>query len=239
MSGTRNRCGERVAAKSPRGFTLIELLVVIAIIAILAAILFPVFARAREKARTASCQSNLKQMGIAAMMYAQDFDEVLFPYYSDCAANGPLYNSGSALFWGDILYPYYKNPQVETCPSGPGGAPSYSSNTYGANGFVITGRHYAAGGSTPSYFLGDLKEPARTALLFDCNGYWQRPSDLPCSWFWIPGDTRGACTTYPNAQPAAMNNARHNRGVNIAFSDGHVKWRDVMAFINDTTAYVP
>ena len=62
-----------------RGFTLIELLVVIAIIAILAAILFPVFARAREKARQASCLSNCKQMGLAAMMYIQDYDEVFYP----------------------------------------------------------------------------------------------------------------------------------------------------------------
>ena len=87
-----------------RGFTLIELLVVIAIIAILAAILFPVFAKAREKARTASCQSNLKQIGLAFAMYKNDYDET-----------APGYNFSGG--WVTVLQPYTKNSQIFVCPS--------------------------------------------------------------------------------------------------------------------------
>lgn len=93
-----------------KGFTLIELLVVIAIIAILAAILFPVFARAREKARQTSCLSNAKQMGLAYAMYAQDFDD-----------RGPCYDyvAGGTwrMSWDALLYNYVKNEQVFVCPT--------------------------------------------------------------------------------------------------------------------------
>jgi prepilin-type N-terminal cleavage/methylation domain-containing protein len=110
------------------GFTLIELLVVIAIIAILAAILFPVFAQAREKARAVSCLSNTKQMSLGFMMYVQDYDET-FPYwswwYSSDLGGGP-YNDGSSYaagfdhwesFWFNAIYPYVKNSQLYACPS--------------------------------------------------------------------------------------------------------------------------
>lgn len=103
-----------------RGFTLIELLVVIAIIAILAAILFPVFAQAREAARKSTCLSNLKQIGTSMMMYAQDFDERLMPPSSDPAApadesSEPI--SAGAFGWADLMMPYVKNVQIFECPS--------------------------------------------------------------------------------------------------------------------------
>src|SRR5919205_1440213 len=101
------------------GFTLIELLVVIAIIAILAAILFPVFAQARDKARGASCLSNTKQQALAFAMYAQDYDETtVLAYWGDwspcCADRGGHYP------WDKQLTPYMKNKAVYTCPSLPG-----------------------------------------------------------------------------------------------------------------------
>jgi len=112
-----------------RAFTLIELLVVIAIIAILAAILFPVFAKAREKARQASCQSNIKQIGLAELMYVQDYDERFHRQYQIPAGQptvsyhppGPGDNgnhgAGYYLDWIDLAYPYSKNLQQWQCPS--------------------------------------------------------------------------------------------------------------------------
>jgi prepilin-type N-terminal cleavage/methylation domain-containing protein/prepilin-type processing-associated H-X9-DG protein len=100
------------------GFTLIELLVVIAIIAILAAILFPVFAQAREKARATSCLSNCKQLGTAIQMYAQDYDETL-PYSGVYGAQHPLFKAGYNWgFWVILFDPYIKNRNVWQCPSG-------------------------------------------------------------------------------------------------------------------------
>src|ERR1035438_4951515 len=94
-----------------RGFTLIELLVVIAIIAILAAILFPVFAKAREKARTASCSNNCKQIGLAFIQYVQDYDEHYPPYDNDTGGAVPRYG------WELLIQPYIKNTQAFHCPS--------------------------------------------------------------------------------------------------------------------------
>jgi len=100
-----------------RAFTLIELLVVIAIIAILAAILFPVFAKAREKARTASCASNEKQMGLGIIQYTQDYDET-FPCCRMCTGpNSFLGNQTTMLDWRYIIQPYLKNAQILHCPS--------------------------------------------------------------------------------------------------------------------------
>lgn len=128
--------------KERKGFTLIELLVVIAIIAILAAILFPVFARAREKARQASCQSNLKQLGLAMLMYVQDYDE-RFPAGQSIARSndGNIVHNGwawmvdtnwrgqvpSQVFLRDIINPYIKNVQIWRCPSDSRGSDCWSS----------------------------------------------------------------------------------------------------------------
>jgi prepilin-type N-terminal cleavage/methylation domain len=108
-------------------FTLIELLVVIAIISLLAAILFPVFAQAREKARQAACLSNVRQIGNAAMMYAQDYDECIVPQRVGAFPSFPIYywwgsvtmNGGTWVrdMRGGLLFPYMKNNEIARCPS--------------------------------------------------------------------------------------------------------------------------
>ncbi len=139
-----------------RGFTLIELLVVIAIIAILAAILFPVFARAREKARQTSCLSNVKQIGLAFMMYVQDYDE-LFPVYylGNWAPAGHF--SAPYVWWDTPIQSYIKNLQVYRCPS-TGATPVSYNNDYGWN-------HNVFGGGTKA--LAQIETPAQLFLLTD------------------------------------------------------------------------
>src|SRR5438105_695459 len=118
-SAPRKGRGSMYRRRAPnRGFTLIELLVVIAIIAILAAILFPVFAQARDKARMTTCLSNLKQIGTGLMMYAEDYDEIL-PGSKVYGTSHPLYKPYDWALWVPILDPYVKNKKVYACPSGP------------------------------------------------------------------------------------------------------------------------
>ena len=108
---------KRVLSKNSRiGFTLIELLVVIAIIAILAAILFPAFARARENARRASCQSNLKQIGLGFAQYTQDYDEKLPNIVQDGASASNKFISDYTV-WADMIQPYVKSAQLFVCSS--------------------------------------------------------------------------------------------------------------------------
>ena len=130
-----------------KGFTLIELLIVIAIIAILASILFPVFARARENARRSSCASNLKQQGLGIMQYTQDYDEVMVPAWLDgsCYASGGHSDTNTGgcagtdnLKWMDLIQPYVKSEQVFNCPSAIASHPKYDE----ANGSRYG--HYAA-----------------------------------------------------------------------------------------------
>jgi len=120
------------------GFTLIELLVVIAIIAILAAILFPVFAQAREKARQTSCLSNEKQIGTAVKMYIQDYDEQnMFHWYGPIpvSPSGPFISLPGGVFqtWMEVVNPYVKNAQVWMCPSAPKTLTAFTNSCAGAN----------------------------------------------------------------------------------------------------------
>ncbi len=155
--------------KRRKGFTLIELLVVIAIIAILAAILFPVFARAREKARQSSCLNNCKQIGLAIMQYLQDYDEFL-PFF--CMTNNvsvpwtvlPQYSYRNWLLWANQIYPYVNNTQVFVCPSRPEDAMGYSYNMnlgYWGNHATRTGPIY------DGVRLSTIPYPAQTCMVID------------------------------------------------------------------------
>ena len=150
-----------------RAFTLIELLVVIAIIAILAAILFPVFVRARENARRAACQSNMKQIGLAFVQYTQDFDEKYplryFPTWEPGGLNSPPRSSG--LGWGSQVYPYVKSRQVFTCPSDPtqSGVAGLTPVSYGYNHNLP----FSYNGSVPMNAVSQMNQTARTVLAFE------------------------------------------------------------------------
>jgi len=203
-----------------RGFTLIELLVVIAIIAILAAILFPVFAKAREKARQSSCMSNLKQIGLGLIQYIQDYDETTPAawYVSNANVTG-------SWKWADAISPYVKSTQVFQCPSNSTKVvyeaafvpPVMNSGTYsyGANTNYWGGNN--GGGSTCNHVGGraqaDVKVPAETVWATDYSGSFESAAQ-----FDIAGDFLAAPGTgnYPRVY-------RHMEMCNTLFCDGHVK----------------
>ncbi len=201
-----------------KAFTLIELLVVIAIIAILAAILFPVFSRAREKARQASCQSNLKQLALGFLMYAQDYDEKFPAYYP-----GDPYYTG--YWWAWKIYPYIKNTQIYDCPTSP--------DTVGTNPDTALGPRYDGnygwnydGTECGPYGIGSIAaidQPSEIYLVFDSGDQSVRPGtndwaglmeELDLDW----DSKKEGCN-------------RHNMQVNVAFCDGHVKALELRKFV--------
>ena len=210
---------------SQRGFTLIELLVVIAIIAILAAILFPVFARARENARRASCQSNLKQISLSLKQYIQDYDEKYPNPTTGAGAPGPY-------GWVDTMQPYIKSMQIVQCPSdteppgtaaGVGGFTDYYMNAALGN---------TATASSPIYNQGGVSDAAvenqtLTILLADGSG----ASPFSTARYRGNGCTAEGASTITKPAYCAAGLAttgtiyqRHLEGTNLAFVDGHVKW---------------
>lgn len=212
-------------SRQSKGFTLIELLVVIAIIAILAAILFPVFARAREQARKSACMSNLKQIGLGVMMYVQDNDES----YPVCVFVPP---TGSFIYWYQVIAPYVNNTQVFVCPSaGPiQGSGGYGWNIGGTganNGFgyrSVAGSWYTPSGTGPA-MLSSVDEPASTFLASDpaSNGY---PSNGYIS---LGYSTIGYMPVLHGGQVGPFNVSAlaavaPGGGGNYLFADGHVKF---------------
>ena len=201
-----------------KGFTLIELLVVIAIIAILASILFPVFAKAREKARQSSCLSNMKQLGLAVLSYSSDYDEMLptedYPYGGDGNTQGV---DGS---WRGAIYPYCKNAQVFQCPSHKPGAGTYGyfDGRYNDCGMIasyaINDCHQDAGSPTPpeNQSLGSAVDPASVIFIVEGTGLDDDQTDNTNTRGWVPDRTG-----YPSYY-------RHNDGANYSFLDGHAKW---------------
>ncbi len=230
-----------------RGFTLIELLVVIAIIAILAAILFPVFARAREKARQSTCQSNLKQIGLAIMMYVQDYDE-LMPGFKHYAIPGD--SNSRVEGWYDTLEPYTRNEQIGRCPSGsyiatyartslPTGvgfnknsfmgsyaAPAQDSACATSLGRLGTLWNY----TPPGVPIADLTKPANTVMLFEATTSWSQQVNG------YGRDASGNLLTMTVDDKRGIQDFRHNGQMDVLFSDGHVK-SETPGFMADLNVY--
>lgn len=213
-----------------KAFTLIELLVVIAIIAILAAILFPVFAKAREAARATTCKSNLKQIGTAAAMYSQDYDEKIVVSYDGYA--NPY---GGTTYWMYFILPYTKNVGIYTCPS------TSLNREANLNNPQVTSyghQHNNLGwglGSAPA--MADIQRPAETIYFSDVarfTGDWPTFVANPdTDQITLTGNgatyTRryDQCTSCPGT-PGCCGDAftvagRHSGQCNIVYLDGHVK----------------
>jgi len=241
-------------ARTPRrsGFTLIELLVVIAIIAILAAILFPVFAQAREKARATACLSNTKQMGNAIAMYVQDYDETLPP-----GGRGTVKPNR----WYDMTNPYIKNRQVYQCPSAPeqsvrATGDIYTAGGYGCNQNVMDWNN-GDGTGTGGRALASMETPADTFVISDgaqlkntvvaanrdpeswlqhIGGSSRSPNARASDWqVTPPGSWTGESKRYERYDSWGNEGRRpvprHNKGLNVIYADGHAKWSPITRFL--------
>ena len=213
--------------RQQRGFTLIELLVVISIIAILAAILFPVFVQAREKARAASCLSNARQIGLAFSMYCQDFDEV-YP---------PAVDAVSGAWWEGMVGPYIKSGSIGgilTCPSAPSRAYAYS-----MNGSMSGKTDAAASNPADTILAADGAQAPRLAnpvdklpqagpyFLYTYPGLGDSMWSVPPNLLNGTGDPNATIRTdLPDTDTDSAQGLmrfRHSEGVEAAFADGHTK----------------
>ena len=229
-----------------RGFTLIELLVVIAIIAILAAILFPVFAQARDKARATACMSNMKQLATGVTMYVQDSDERLFFRPAASAAKVGSGRSGAVITgtvasaqaqWWNLLMPYLKNKGVYSCPSDP-----LQPTSVDASGNSTIPRSFVASCTAEDLTLAQADNPSNTIVITEKWGYvdngvgstgtkvnnetWMEPFDGDECQAGSDVNSSGACTDAQTGYPVGMVKManRHQGGMNNAFFDGHAKW---------------
>lgn len=201
------------------GFTLIELLVVIAIIAILAAILFPVFAKAREKARQSTCLSNEKQIGLALLQYVQDYDENYPQWAGSNTTTVPQYVYQPVI----QLQPYLKSYAVLICPDAKGNdlAGLWTNTTTQADSSVNANSSYTVNfglcGYTNHATDAQIKEPSRTIAIYE--------SYYPSSLVVKQGFQNIICL--------------HSDGTNFGFADGHVKWAKFHVNLTTWTAEYP
>ena len=223
-----------------QGFTLIELLVVIAIISILAAILFPVFARARENARRSSCASNLKQIGLATMQYVQDYDGKYFwRCYGDATHPAAPGTAGDCVtYWGPngatsatsgFLQPYVKNTQIFTCPSG-NATTAYPSG-YAYN--LVAGVPGSYGHTVLSESV--VERASEMIAFYDTQWALQGYPPTADSWntgTWNVNFCRKPSTGAGDCDSADLHYGRHLDGANASYMDGHVKWHKVSYFYN-------
>ncbi len=227
MKSTVCRCVPGCWAWRPGGavrsrrFTLIELLVVIAIIAILAAMLLPALSKAREKARSATCSSNLRQISLAMLMYAQDYEEYM--------VSGSGYQ-GNSRNWQLTLDPYTSDKNVYTCPTRGRSVQSYGgAGPYGYADLYFGYAHPWRGGNK----LGAISTPSQTALTHD--GVHPAVDGARGA---VPTLCRGfnAC----NTTTVTSSHFYHSGGSNMAFWDGHVNWMpwQALSVQNDNTRSV-
>jgi prepilin-type N-terminal cleavage/methylation domain-containing protein/prepilin-type processing-associated H-X9-DG protein len=218
-----------------KGFTLIELLVVVAIIGILAAILFPVFARARENARRSACMSNMKQIGLGLMQYVQDYDERYPPAtycdYDGCAADALDADTGkpSGIFntngqdgtdhyrtWMDVIFPYVKSTQIFVCPSWSGAAATTNygySSAFGGYRSILRSWDGGSGRATSLPIM--MAEVTRPSEIICIAEYPSSSSPMMG-----PIDIRAQA-----ANPDSIRATPHLDGGTAVYADGHVKWR--------------
>jgi prepilin-type N-terminal cleavage/methylation domain-containing protein/prepilin-type processing-associated H-X9-DG protein len=214
-----------VQQKRSRGFTLIELLVVIAIIALLAAILFPVFARARENARRASCQSNMKQIGLGFMQYAQDYDDRFpcLPYEVDSTSSPK-----TAMYFSDQIQPYVKSYQVLKCPSDSSKpeSPNYYSPVTGETVYQYS---YGYNSNFGAIKVGGINNTSSTVLTWEKQKANRPNLTLTTEYPSAGADFSGLTATPPcTLRITGITGCgaleRHLEGANWLFADGHVKW---------------
>lgn len=204
----------------PKGFTLIELLVVIAIIAILAAILFPVFAQAREGARRTACLSNLKQLGTAFQMYQQDYDghfhkgeNITTPAVNGFGAHNDI---DGWTEWPWFYGPYVKNVGVFDCPSSPDGTENLTGINWGNDGNY--GYNYdglTRDVNNPARIDAEIERPAETFVFFDCGDTSVRAGEN--NW---DGLMEELDLDWDSKREGAI---RHQGRTNVVFADGHAK----------------
>jgi len=203
--------------------------VVIAIIAILAAILFPVFARAKEKANQASCLSNMKQIILAVLMYASDHDEMVFGGYAyhmgqpgldwfhqNCCTDPSLWDTTGALWRGHGRYdPYVRNDGVWWCPNADTSVIAYHDTSYGYNNCL---QQMWGGGWLAYWPIAQIQHPAECVFWVETP---MDPSHYYYNWWTCnpnnPWNVPGCCWATPEM--------RHNGGCNLGYLDGHAKWQ--------------